>query len=137
MDGDEFNLKNDRRGEQFYFINQQILARLYLERLSNGLGEIPNIDLNNPVQSGYYPSLTYPNGLQFPIRPDNVLLRRRSDNDQSYSQSYNSSDIYELVKDYETRIRGAIDSGIVLSVSISLINAKRSVNYFNFRKMAN
>lgn len=116
LDGEEFNLKNDRRGEQFYYINQQLLARLYLERLSNGLGEIPNIDYDSPIPVGYYPSLSYPNGLEFPFRPNDVYMRRRVDNDQSYSRLWNSSDVYEMVRDYERRIRDAIDSGFVFDV---------------------
>lgn len=39
MGGKEFNLYKDRRGEFFLFEHQQLLARYYLERLSNGLGK--------------------------------------------------------------------------------------------------
>lgn len=120
LSGEEFDFKSARRGEQFFYINQQLLARFYLERLSNGLGEIPNFDFESPIPVGYYPSLSYPNGLQFPIRPDNAMVRRRVDNDQSYSQLYNSSDLYDLVRDYERRIRDAIDSGYVFNVSFYL-----------------
>ncbi|XP_052756923.1 arylphorin-like [Galleria mellonella] len=48
----------ERRGEIYYFIYQQILARYYLERLSNGLGEIPRFNWNDRLQAGYYPLLT-------------------------------------------------------------------------------
>lgn len=114
LGGDEFQLKNNRRGEQFFYLNQQLLARYYLERLSNGLGEIADIDYESQIEIGFYPSLIYPNGVTFPVRPNNVLVKRRS---QSYAEDSDSNGLYDLVRDYERRVRDAIDSGFVFNVS--------------------
>ncbi|KAJ8923020.1 hypothetical protein NQ315_001568 [Exocentrus adspersus] len=114
MDGEEFKLKNDRRGEQYYYLYQQLLARYYLERLSNGFGEIGTIDWDEPVRTGYYPSLTYPNGLEFPSRPNFAKL---SEYFYNYGQSWSFKSKYgyshRLVKDYERRIRDVIDWGYI------------------------
>ncbi len=122
MSGEEFNLKYDHRGELFYYIHQQILARYYLERLSHGYGEIDHFDWEVPFHTGYYPSLSYPNGLHFPVRPNYVHLHEYFYN---YGQKYGSNKYaysYSYVQDYERRIHDAIDSGFVLTHSGSKVN---------------
>lgn len=121
LPNDQYYKKNDRRGEQFYYVHQQLLARYYLERLSNGFGEIKNFDYDYPIETGFYPSLRYPNGLEFPERPSNVHLYRsnfygRQNNKYSYLYTY--AQIF--VKDYERRIRDAIDFGYIFDVSCQL-----------------
>jgi hypothetical protein len=103
MGGDEFGLKNDRRGEFYFYQYQQILARYYLERLSNDLGEIPELSYYEPIEEGYYPDLRYYNGEYFPVRTNHYTV-------------YHERNFYEveLVEDYEYRIRTAIDHGFVL-----------------------
>lgn len=118
----QYNLKNDRRGEQYYYLYQQILARYYLERLSNDFGEVDYLDYEAPIEYGYYPSLRYANGLEFPSRPNYVRL---SDYFYNYGQRYSINsrygNVYTLVQDYERRIRDAIDSGYVLNVSCDFL----------------
>jgi hypothetical protein len=119
MSGEEFNLKADNRGELFYYMYQQILARYYLERLSNGFGEIKTFNWEVPLETGYYPSLVYPNGLQFPTRPNFAKLE---DYFYTYGQKYGDNRYvysYTYVKDYERRIRDVIDLGYVYTVSQS------------------
>ncbi|XP_018563800.1 hexamerin [Anoplophora glabripennis] len=114
MDGEEFKLKNDRRGEQYYYLYQQLLARYYLERLSNDFGEIDMVYWDEPVKTGYYPSLTYPNGLEFPSRPNFAKLSEYFYNyGQSWSFKSRYGYSYTLVKDYERRIRDIIDWGYI------------------------
>jgi hypothetical protein len=111
MSGEEFNLKYDNRGEAFYYMYQQILARYYLERLSHGFGEIENFDWEVPFETGYYPSLCYPNGLHFPTRPNYAHLYEYFYN---YGQKYGFNkyaNSYSYVKDFERRIHDVIDSG--------------------------
>lgn len=119
LSSEELGFKNVNRGEQYYFFYQQLFARYYLERLSNGFGEVPFLDVNVPVQVPYYPSLEYPNGLEFPSRPAYANLYEYFYN---YGQSWTSRGPYgyswNLVQDYERRISDAIDSGYVYSVSI-------------------
>lgn len=72
MGGQEYNLYKDRRGELFLFYHQQLLARYYLERISNGLGEwlycsfisttfyIASDHLNNNVVTVFHSILKFP-----------------------------------------------------------------------------
>ncbi|CAG4955903.1 unnamed protein product [Parnassius apollo] len=96
-------LVKDRRGELFWFYHKQILARYYMERLSNGLGEIPELGLD-VVQQGYVPDITYHNGVQFPVRPNHFSLDQ-----PEFVQA-----ITKIV-DYEHRVREAIDKGYALN----------------------
>lgn len=61
MDGDLYPAMKERRGEVYYYFYQQLLARYYLERLANGLGEIPQFSWWSPIKSGYYPYVSYYN----------------------------------------------------------------------------
>lgn len=103
LGGKEFDFKKDRRGELYLFHHQQLLARYYLERLSNGLGKIPDVTYDKPIKTGYFPHMYYYNGVPFPAR-DNEYMAYTEGN-------------YELLKeieDYERRIRDAIDIGYVV-----------------------
>lgn len=103
MGGDEFGLKNDRRGEFYFYFHHQLLARYYLERLSNDLGEIPEVSFYETIATGYYPALRYYNGDYFPARDNDYMI-------------YHQHNYYavEQIDDFERRIRDAIDAGIFL-----------------------
>ncbi|XP_046387012.1 phenoloxidase 1-like [Ischnura elegans] len=48
----------DRRGELFYFMHQQIIARYNFERLCNRLGRVRRLlNLREPIEEGYFPKL--------------------------------------------------------------------------------
>ncbi|CAK1586874.1 unnamed protein product [Parnassius mnemosyne] len=103
MKDDMFDkLKVSRRWELNLYIYQQILARYYLERLSNGLGDITTLTWNKPIRKGYWPWMLYQNGVQFPLRPNNYVLV--GDNDIN---------IVRLVENYEMIIKEAIIKGYV------------------------
>lgn len=53
MEGEKYGLNKDRRGELYLYMHQQLLARFYLERLSNGLGEIDELSLYRGISDGY------------------------------------------------------------------------------------
>lgn len=55
MEGEQYGLNKDRRGELYLYMHQQILARYYLERLSNGLGEIDELNVYRGIEDGYTP----------------------------------------------------------------------------------
>ncbi|RZC34455.1 Hemocyanin N domain containing protein, partial [Asbolus verrucosus] len=120
----------------YYFYNTEVIqeaqyykqlyygqnARYYLERLSNGFGEIDYFNWEVPLKTGYYPSLSYPNGLQFPTRPNYVYLYEYFYN---YGQKYGANKYaysYTHVQDYERRIRDAIDSGYAYTKSGSKVD---------------
>ncbi|EDS29983.1 arylphorin subunit alpha [Culex quinquefasciatus] len=111
MGGKEFGLYKDRRGELYLYEHQQILARYYLERLSNDLGHIPEFSWYWPVKTGYYPDLQYYNGHSFPNRDNYYFVNREE----------NYHDIQE-VDDYERRIREVIDRGYLLMADGKKIN---------------
>ncbi|GAB0094124.1 hypothetical protein DMENIID0001_093520 [Sergentomyia squamirostris] len=90
----------ERRGEYYFYQYQQLLARYYLERLSNDLGLIPEFSWDEPIMTGYYSDLRYYNGVYFPSR----------DNYYSMYTEYNYYYI-QMVEMYEQRIMDAIDLG--------------------------
>ncbi|XP_046991407.1 hexamerin-like [Schistocerca americana] len=93
------------RGAGFFFLLQQLLARYYLERLSNNLPDVKPIDYTRPVQTGYYPELRLQNGIEAPVRPEGVY-------------PYNFDSLYvERIQNYERRIRDAIDFGYAYGCS--------------------
>ncbi|KAL0871147.1 hypothetical protein ABMA27_004929 [Loxostege sticticalis] len=92
-------LIKDHRGEWFWFVHKQILARYYMERLSNGLGEIPELGLD-VVQQGYTSGLVFQNGIPYPVRPHYFWLQ----------QPWFVQKINKIV-DWERRIHDVIDSG--------------------------
>jgi len=104
LGGDEFGLNKDRRGEFYLYQLRQILARYYLERLSNGLGEIPEINFWSPIDTGFYSSMTFFNGVNFPSRTNNYMMYLNKDNARYLDHLYN----------LEHRIFDAIDSGFFL-----------------------
>lgn len=104
LGGDEFGLKKDRRGEFYLYQLRQFLSRYYLERLSNGLGEIPEVDFWGPIETGYDSSLMFYNGVNFPTRT-NFYMMYLNNNNKRYIDH-----LYAL----ERRIFDAIDSGFFL-----------------------
>lgn len=101
MDGEKFGLVKDRRGENYLYMYQQLLARYYLERMSNDMGPIETITFDKFIKTGYTPMLTYFNGMKFPTRMDNYDIKT--------SEYY--TEMIQFVKDYEMRIRQLIDTG--------------------------
>ncbi|XP_038222260.1 arylphorin subunit alpha-like [Zerene cesonia] len=59
LEGDVQSVLKEHRGEIYYYFYQQLLARYYLERLSNGIGEIPEFSWNNQIVKGYRPMMRY------------------------------------------------------------------------------
>lgn len=101
MNSKEFNIPFERRGDMYFYMHQQLLARYYLERLSNGMGEIEDFDFYKPFATGFYSNLMYPNGVSMPMR--------------SYYQRFPVYR-YKYIKEYEAlefRIMSAIDSGFI------------------------
>lgn len=48
----------DRRGELFYYMHQQLLARYNMERLCNNLARVRRLtNFYEPIEEGYYPKL--------------------------------------------------------------------------------
>ncbi|KAF2892662.1 hypothetical protein ILUMI_13512, partial [Ignelater luminosus] len=122
IDDKEVYINTVNRGEEHYYFYQQFLARYYLERLSNGQGEVKVYDYVRPLETGYIPFLVYPNGLAFPQRPNWVDFAKDYYYGQTHSFKYHYGDIYQLVQDYERRIRDTIDFGYVKTHDGKVIN---------------
>ncbi|XP_063829458.1 basic juvenile hormone-suppressible protein 2-like [Ostrinia nubilalis] len=91
-----------RRFELTLYMYQQILARYYLERLSNGLGEIKTLTYNKPIKNGYWPWMMLHNGVQFPKRQNNYVVIR-----DDVIENLRLADAYEMI------IKEAIVKGFV------------------------
>lgn len=115
MEGKEFGLSSDLRGEIFYYVMAQLVARYNVERLSNGLDEVAAIDIDSPLDVGYYPGLRYHNGVAFPSRPEGVCLKetRRS----SLSRNSNYTNAYIRLRELALRIQNVVDLGKAYMVS--------------------
>ncbi|XP_075983485.1 prophenoloxidase 2 [Anticarsia gemmatalis] len=59
FDSSDRNIVNkDRRGELFYYMHQQIIARYTMERLCNNLGFVRRFNnFREPIEEGYFPKL--------------------------------------------------------------------------------
>lgn len=114
LGGNEHGLNKDRRGENFLYTHQQLLARYYLERLSNGLGEIKDFSWRRLIRTGYYSNLRYYNGVHFPTRDNHHILY----NDETYSD-------IERIEEYERRFVKAIDRGYFLTPEGTRIELSR------------
>ncbi|XP_037045715.1 larval serum protein 2-like [Bradysia coprophila] len=102
MGGEKYNVSKDRRGEHYIFQRQQFLARYYMERLSNDIGEIPEFSWYEPIETGHYTSLRSYNGDFFPSR----------DNHYTVYEEQNYYDV-DHVEDYERHFRDAIEYGFI------------------------
>lgn len=97
IDSKDSIFKN-RRGEVYLHTHSQLLARYYLERLSNGLGKIPQFSWRVPFRTGYNPALAYYKGSSFPVR-------------NNYYSTYNEDTYYSIEKleGLENRVKFSID----------------------------
>lgn len=68
LDIKDTDVPREFRGRFYYFLHRQMLARHYLERLSNDLGDVEEFDWNRAFYSGYYSTLMYNNGVGMPQR---------------------------------------------------------------------
>nr|XP_045613037.1 phenoloxidase 2-like [Procambarus clarkii] len=77
------NVNRDRKGELFYYMHQQIVARYDMERLSVNLKRVEKLEnWREPIPDGYFSKLTVNNsGRPWGIRQDGTFLKdlRRND----------------------------------------------------------
>lgn len=133
MNAEEFNFDNSLRGFIYMIHTQQLLARWYLERLSNGFGEVPEIDFDSPLDLFYNPSLVYPNGLPFPSRPAFADLRQGFVNyNQKWTHSRYSYSM-SFVKDYGSRIGDVCSSGFAVAVRIVASYLKMHIKLYSIK----
>ncbi|XP_038222258.1 uncharacterized protein LOC119839897 [Zerene cesonia] len=112
LSGKNGPLRKYKRGEYVWFFHKQLLNRYYMERLSNGLSEVPELGFD-VVEDGFTSGLVYQNGIPFPARPNNLHV-----NHPMYLE------IVDQIKTYIRRIKDAIDLGYVVSSSGEHINLR-------------
>lgn len=97
IDSKDSIFKN-RRGEVYLHTHAQLLARYYMERLTNGLGKIPQFSWRVPFRTGYNPALAYYKGSSFPVR-------------NNYYSTYNEDTYYSIEKleGLENRVKFSMD----------------------------
>lgn len=105
-------VNKDRRGELFYYMHHQIIARYNVERLCNGLKPVKILNnIREPIPEGYFPKLlSSTTNRTYPGRVPNTLLK-----DIERETSF-----FELadLERWADRIVQAIDQGYVTTVSI-------------------
>ncbi|OXU22253.1 hypothetical protein TSAR_002571 [Trichomalopsis sarcophagae] len=104
FDGPRVAVNKDRRGELFYYMHHQIMARYNTERLCNNLPRVRRLtNLRDPIPEAYFPKMDQTvAGRAFPARPVNMLL---SDVNRAADQT--RFDIADLER-YRDRILEAI-----------------------------
>ncbi|XP_022227535.2 phenoloxidase 2 [Drosophila obscura] len=104
-------VRKDRRGELFYYMHHQILARYNVERFCNNLKSVrPLNNLRVEVPEGYFPKiLSSVNNRTYPARVSNQLLKDVDREDANI-------EIAEVER-WRDRVLAAIDQGYVEDAS--------------------
>ncbi|XP_037809670.1 phenoloxidase 2-like [Lucilia sericata] len=101
-------VKKDRRGELFYYMHHQILARYNVERFCNGLKKVKILNnVREPITEGYFPKIMSSlNNRTYPSRNTNTKL-------QDIDREDSKLEIADLER-WTDRIVTAIDQGFVV-----------------------
>nr|Q8I6K1.1 RecName: Full=Phenoloxidase 1; AltName: Full=Prophenoloxidase-I; Flags: Precursor [Holotrichia diomphalia]BAC15603.1 prophenoloxidase-II [Holotrichia diomphalia] len=109
FEGAEQVVRKDRRGELFYYMHQQVIARYNLERFCNALKRVTRFtEWKDPIPEAYFPKLdSLVASRAWPARvTDQKLSNLRRDQDQI------TQDVDDLYR-WRDRIYEAIHSGFV------------------------
>ncbi|XP_037809672.1 phenoloxidase 1-like [Lucilia sericata] len=104
-------VKKDRRGELFYYMHHQIIARYNVERFCNNLSRTKELsNLREPISEGYFPKLlSSVNNRTYPARSSNSIL-------QDVNRENNVIAVAECER-WRDRILAAIDKGYLEDTS--------------------
>merc|ERR1712198_554389 len=111
---DNYGKHLDRKGELFFWAHHQLSARFDIERISNYLDFVDELQWDQPITEGFAPHTSYKYGGEFPPRPDNAR--------------FEDVDGVARVRDMliiESRIRDAIAHGYIVDKegnTISIMN---------------
>lgn len=103
-------VNKDRRGELFFYMHHQILARYDTDRMANGLERTKSLSLEAPIEEAYFPKIIRSKTQRaYAARFANLALK-----------DINREDLVIEVNDlrrWRDRIYEAIDTGLVTDVS--------------------
>lgn len=114
FDAIDKNIVNlDRRGEQWYYFHQQILARYNAERFCNNLPNTKSLcDVNEPIEEAYFPEIcTFFQSISWPPRVEDSFLYDVIRPNELINLSKHQ------IPRWIDRIVGAIESGKIFTVS--------------------
>ncbi|XP_075163741.1 larval serum protein 1 beta chain-like [Haematobia irritans] len=114
LDGQAFSLQNDRRGEFWLYAIHKVVSRYYLERLSNGLGAIPDLWQYHEIQKGYKPQLVSHNGVAYSYRKNYYDV-----------ESYIGQGVMTKIHDFFKRMEDVIDSGYYKTFDGTFIDLRK------------
>ncbi|CAO1403519.1 unnamed protein product [Diamesa hyperborea] len=102
----------DRRGELFYYMHSQLLARYNLERFTSGLSRYKILNLREPLEEAYFPKIIRSsNSRAYPARAAGIVLKN-----VDRAETGNPVLVDELVR-FSDRIHEAIDSGFYKDIN--------------------
>ncbi|XP_031828652.2 phenoloxidase subunit A3 [Nomia melanderi] len=103
----------DRRGELFYYMHEQIMARYNCERLCNRLSRVKRfINWREPIPEAYFPKLdSFVAGRTWPARPGGAVLK-----DINRPVDQLDFDLQDLER-WRDRIYEAIHTGSVINMA--------------------
>ena len=104
-------VNKDRRGELFYYMHSQLLARYNIERFTSGLPRFKILNLLEPLEEAYFPKIIRSsNNRAYPPRSAGILLK-----DVDREETSNPVLVDDLIR-YRDRIHEVIDSGFYKDV---------------------
>lgn len=114
MSGTKALVAKNRRGELFYYMHQQIIARYNFERLSNKLKRVERLsDLSQPIKEAYFPKMdSAVAGRAYPPRVANQKIQDLKRTGDEIIQ-----DVKDMIR-WSERIYDAIHKGWVINVRI-------------------
>lgn len=118
-DGDLRIVGKDRRGELFYYMHNQIIARYNLDRMAAGLPRVrPLNNLREPIVEAYFPKIIRStNNAAYPPRVANTVL-----SDVNRVKNNAVVDVSDLER-WRDRIFEAIDKGFVMAVCVNFVSS--------------
>lgn len=108
-EGSDEIVKKDRRGELFYYMHHQVLARYNADRMANGLERIKPVSLEEPIEEAYFPKII------------------RSKSQRAYASRIANCTLHDIkrkeaevevndLRRWRDRIYEAVDSGFITDV---------------------
>uniref|UniRef100_A0A182MF15 Tyrosinase copper-binding domain-containing protein n=1 Tax=Anopheles culicifacies TaxID=139723 RepID=A0A182MF15_9DIPT len=104
-------VNKDRRGELFYYMHQQLIARYNCDRFCNRLARVrPLTSLREALPEGYFPKIVRSfTNRAFPARPQNTILRDLNRIEEDVVLTIND------IERWGSRIAESIDGGYVVA----------------------